>query len=95
MRRDRYCKCNDRARKRKTIWVEYIQAERRGRGDGQRMLQALFSLGYNRIEGAAIYGPHFFWEDVGAVFLDKVSEDRFDGTYFYLTKEGFDKKSHM
>lgn len=73
----------------KTIWLEYILAKHRGRGDGEKMLRVLFEKGYEKITGTAIYGPHFFWEDMGAVFDDEVEEDLYDGTYFTLSKENF------
>lgn len=76
----------------KRIWMEFILAKHRGNGDGERMIHALFEKGYERIEGTAIYGPHFFWESVGAVFEDEVDEDACDGVWFTLSREDFYKK---
>lgn len=76
----------------KRIWLEFILAEHRGHGDGERMIHALFEQGYDKIEGTAIYGPHFFWESIGAIFEDEVEEDACDGVWFALTKEDFYKK---
>ncbi len=77
--------------KKQKIWVEFLLAVHRGRGDGETMLRALFEKGFEQIEGTAIYGPHFFWESMGAVFEDEVEENVYDGTYFCLTKENFYK----
>lgn len=75
--------------KEKSIWVEYIQAKEKGKGDGRKIIQALFELGYEKIEGTAIYGPHFFWIEVGAVFEEEPQEDIYDGFSFELTKNNF------
>lgn len=75
----------------KSLWLEFILAEKRGRGYGYKMLEALFSLGYSKIEGTSIYGPHSFWLEMGAEFDEEPVEDIYDGFHFVLTKENFDK----
>lgn len=76
----------------KTICVEFILAKKRGSGHGISMVKALFDLGYETIKGTAIYGPHFFWLSIGAVFDDEVDEDAFDGTFFTLSNIDFLKE---
>lgn len=73
----------------KRIWIEFLLAEYRGNGDGETMIHALFEKGYEDIQGSAIYGPHFFWKSIGAVFEDEVQEEDFDGIWFTLTREDF------
>lgn len=76
-----------------SIWMEYILATSRGEGKGIEILTYLFNNGIPEIQGTAIYGPHLFWESVGAEFSEEVEENPFvyDGTYFVLTKEMFAK----
>jgi len=73
----------------KTIWIEYLLAKEPGKGHGVPMVKSLFNLGYERINGSAIYGPHFFWTNVGAVFEDEVEEELYDGTRFSLLRSTF------
>lgn len=81
-----------RGREGRTAWVEHILASSRGRGYGKRILETVFHKGYDRLEGTAIYGPHFFWERMGADFHEEVTENELDGTPFVLTRSAFDQR---
>lgn len=74
-----------------TFWVEHILASKRGMGFGLDILKSVFDTGVECLEGSAIFGPHLFWESVGAIFEYKVDEDDTEGVHFKLTKHDFIK----
>lgn len=72
-----------------SAWVDFILAKKKGLGYGKDMINTIFELGFDKIEGMSIYGPHFFWLSIGATFYEEPGEDIHDGVLFELTKENF------
>lgn len=68
--------------------MEFVLAENPGEGQGRMLVQAVFEQGYKQVEGLVSYGPHLFWQQLGARFSEQPLLNK-ESVHFILAEKQF------